>query len=104
MVSAPDASVAVVGRVRGIELPLVHAGNEPEPATVVPGNVEGIEPIDEGDGASRSRLEPGVGVVTADEADAAAPHPVGGPRLAVVGVVRHQLDSHNTLTNGSQRS
>src|SRR5262249_29744500 len=87
-----------------IELPLVHAGNEPKPAAIVPGNVDGVEPIDEGDDAPRSGREPCVRIVTADQTDAAAPHPTRGPQWAVIGVVHHQLDSHKMLTNGSQRS
>ena len=68
----PDVVVFVgVGRIRAIDLPPVHAGNEPEPAAVVPGDVNGAEPVDEGDATPRPGLQQGVRIVTADETDAA---------------------------------
>ena len=89
MVPAPDtaAVVAAVRADRSIEFPFVHAGNEPEPAAVVPGDMDGVEPVDQGDRAPRSGLEPGVRIVTVDETDAAAVQPVERPRRTVIGVV-----------------
>src|SRR5215471_1232380 len=98
----PDVVVFLgVGRIRAIDHPPVHAEDEPEPAAVVPSDVNSAEPIDEGDAAPRPGLQQGVRIVTADEANAAALKSAEGRRSGVF--VAHQLlDSHNTLTNGSQ--